>query len=152
MWRDHKLALRQLIGKNGRLLPVTFGSDAFPSHGAEAANRCYAELSGRNLKQARTRSVELLRDPANSATGTGPPLVREPKPIEHAVKFYEKGDNPLEYLPTRQWFVRLLDKKEQLLAKGAEIAWHPDHMRKRFEDWRCHHYVTDVAERHDQQA
>jgi valyl-tRNA synthetase len=51
------------------------------------------------------------------------------------VRFYEKGDQPLEFLPTRQWFVRLLDKKEQLLAKGAEIEWHPAHMRKRFEDW-----------------
>ncbi len=134
-WRDHKLALRQLIGKNGRLLPVTFGSEGFPSLDADAANRGYAELSGRNLKQARTRSVELLRDPANSATGNGAPLVREPKPTLHAVKFYEKGDNPLEYLPTRQWFVRLLDKKDALLAKGAEIQWHPEHMRKRYEDW-----------------
>jgi valyl-tRNA synthetase len=55
--------------------------------------------------------------------------------VQHAVRFYEKGDSPLEFLPTRQWFVRLLDKKEALLAKGAEIAWHPEHMRKRFEDW-----------------
>jgi valyl-tRNA synthetase len=38
-------------------------------------------------------------------------------------------------LPTRQWFVRLLDKKERLLAKGAEVHWHPEQMRKRFEDW-----------------
>ncbi len=134
-WRDHKLALRQVLGKNGRMAPVTFGSEAFPSLDADAANRAYAEISGRNLKQARTRIVELLRDPAASATGNGAPLVREPQPIEHAVKFYEKGDSPLEFLPTRQWFVRLLDKKEALLAKGAEIQWHPEHMRKRYEDW-----------------
>ncbi len=134
-WRDHKLALRQIVGKNGRLLPVAFGSEAFPSADADAANRAYAEIAGRNLKQARTRVVELLRDPAASATGSGPPLVRDPKPIEHAVRFYEKGDSPLEFLPTRQWFVRLLDKKDALLAKGAEIQWHPEHMRKRYEDW-----------------
>jgi valyl-tRNA synthetase len=134
-WRDHKLALRQIVGKNGRLLPVTFGSDAFPSLDASAANGAYAEIVGRNLKQARARTVELLRDAAASASGGGAPLVREPKPIEHAVRFYEKGDSPLEFLPTRQWFVRLLDKKERLLAKGAEIQWHPEHMRKRYEDW-----------------
>jgi valyl-tRNA synthetase len=134
-WRDQKLALRQIVGKNGRLTPVTFGSETFPSRDAEAANRAYAEIAGRNLKQARVRMVELLRDPAASATGNGAPLVREPKPIEHAVRFYEKGDSPLEFLPTRQWFVRLLDKKDALLAKGAEIQWHPDHMRKRYEDW-----------------
>ena len=38
-------------------------------------------------------------------------------------------------MPTRQWFVRLLDKKEALIAKGEEIHWHPAHMGKRFRDW-----------------
>jgi valyl-tRNA synthetase len=134
-WRDERLALRQVIGKDGRLAPVTFGTDAFPSLDAEAANRAYADLAGKTVAQARRRIVELLRDPGASAAGTGAPLQGEPRPVTHAVRFYEKGDSPLELLPTRQWFVRLLDKKEALLAKGAEIAWHPDHMRKRFEDW-----------------
>jgi valyl-tRNA synthetase len=135
-WREQGLALRQVIGRNGRLAPVSFGSEAFPSGDAEAANRCYAELAGKTIPQARRRVVELLRDPAGSAAGAEqPPLRAEPRAIQHPVRFYEKGDSPLEFLPTRQWFVRLLDKKEQLLAKGAEITWHPDHMRKRFEDW-----------------
>jgi valyl-tRNA synthetase len=134
-WRDERLALRQVIGKSGRLAPVTFGSEAFPSLDAEAANRAYAELAGKSVPQARRRIVELLRDPSGSAAGSGAPLQREPRPVTHAVRFYEKGDSPLEFLPTRQWFVRLLDKKDALLAKGGEVAWHPDHMRKRFEDW-----------------
>jgi valyl-tRNA synthetase len=134
-WRDQGLALRQLIGKNGRLAPVSFGSETFPSRDAEAANRFYAELGGKTIPQARRRVVELLRDPASAATGAGAALCGEPRPVQHSVRFYEKGDSPLEFLPTRQWFVRLLDKKEQLLAKGAEIVWHPDHMKKRFEDW-----------------
>ena len=134
-WRDEGLALRQVVGKNGRLAPVSFGSEPFPSRDAEAANRYYAELAGKTVPQARRRIVELLRDPAAAATGGGAPLQGEPRAIQHAVRFYEKGDSPLEFLPTRQWFVRLLDKKDQLLAKGAEIAWHPEHMRKRFEDW-----------------
>jgi valyl-tRNA synthetase len=134
-WRDERLALRQVIGKNGRLAPVRFGTDAFPSLDPEAANRFYAELAGKTTLQARRRIVELLRDPAGAAAPGGAPLAAEPRPIQHAVRFYEKGDSPLELLPTRQWFVRLLDKKEALLAKGAAIAWHPDHMRKRFEDW-----------------
>jgi valyl-tRNA synthetase len=134
-WRDERLALRQVVGRNGRLAPVRFGGEAFPSRDPEAANRFYAELAGRTIAQARRRIVELLRDPAGAAAGGGAPLAAEPRAIQHAVRFYEKGDSPLELLPTRQWFVRLLDKKDALLAKGAEIAWHPDHMRKRFEDW-----------------
>jgi valyl-tRNA synthetase len=134
-WREEGLALRQLIGRNGRLVPVDFGSEEFPSGDVEQANRCYAELAGKNVKQARAAVVELLGDPANSATGNGAPLQREPEPIQHAVKFYEKGDRPLEFVPTRQWFVRLLDKKAELLAKGDEIQWHPEFMKVRYRDW-----------------
>jgi valyl-tRNA synthetase len=134
-WREEKLALRQVIGRDGRLAPLTFGSEGFESLDAEAANRAYGELAGRTVPQARRRIVELLREPAAAATGGSAPLQAEPRAIQHAVRFYEKGDHPLEFLPTRQWFVRLLDKKDALIAKGAEITWHPDHMRKRFEDW-----------------
>ncbi len=134
-WRDQGLALRQLIGRSGRLVDVDFGSPAYGSLDPVAANRAYAELAGKNVKQAQQRIVELLRDPAASATGRGAPLVAEPEAIEHPVKFYEKGDRPLEYLPTRQWFARLLDRKQQLLAKGAEVQWHPPFMHARYRDW-----------------
>jgi valyl-tRNA synthetase len=134
-WREQGLALRQLIGRNGRLTPVEFGGDAFPSRDPAAANRAYAGLAGRNVAQAREAVVELLRDPAGSATGRGAPLQGEPEPMQHAVRFYEKGERPLEYVITRQWFVRLLDKKDALLAKGDEIQWHPDFMRVRYRDW-----------------
>ena len=134
-WRDEGLALRQIVGKSGRLEPVQFGADGFESTDPTSANAAYAELQGKNLKQARAACVELLRDSAGSATGGGAPLQAEPRAIEHAVKFYEKGDRPIEFLPTRQWFVRLLDQKEALIEKGEAIQWHPPHMRKRYEDW-----------------
>jgi valyl-tRNA synthetase len=134
-WRSEGLVLRQLVGRDGCLAEVEFGGDGFPSLDAEAATRSYAGLVGKSVAQARKAIVELLRDPDASATGKGPPLTREPEPIEHAVKFYERGDRPLELVPTRQWFVRLLDKKEALLAKGAEVRWHPDFMGIRFRDW-----------------
>jgi valyl-tRNA synthetase len=134
-WREHGLALRQLVGRDGRLADVRFGGDDFPSLDPDAANRAWGELRGRSVAQARELIVQLLRDPAASATGRGAPLVAEPEPIEHAVKFYEKGDRPLEHVPTRQWFVRLLDKKEALLAKGAEVQWHPSFMGLRYRDW-----------------
>jgi valyl-tRNA synthetase len=134
-WREEGLALRQLIGRNGTLMPVTFGSDEFPSEDAEQANRYYEEIAGKGVNQARKAIVELLRDPAGSATGAGAPLQGEPEVIEHSVKFYEKGDRPLELVPTRQWFVRLLDKQSELLAKGEQIEWHPGFMHARYRDW-----------------
>jgi valyl-tRNA synthetase len=134
-WRSEGLELRQLVGRSGRLADIEFGSAEFPSLDPDAANRSYGELAGKGVAQARKAIVELLRDPAGSATGKGSPLTGEPEPIEHAVKFYERGERPLELVPTRQWFVRLLDKKQELLEKGAEVQWHPDFMGIRFRDW-----------------
>lgn len=134
-WRSEKLELRQIIGKAGRLEPVTYGTEAYPSLNAEAANAYYAEIAGKNVTQARTAIVELLRDPKGSATGETAPLQKEPEPIEQAVKYFEKGDRPLEFLSTRQWFVRLMDKKEKLLENGETIKWHPEFMHSRYRDW-----------------
>jgi valyl-tRNA synthetase len=134
-WREEGLALRQLIARNGRLAEVDFTSDEFQSREPEIASRYYGEIVGKNVKQAQKRIVELLAEDEGSATGRGAPLQKEPEAITHPVKFFEKGDRPLEYLPTRQWFARLMDKKEALLAKGAEVDWHPQHMSARFRDW-----------------
>jgi valyl-tRNA synthetase len=134
-WREQGLPLRQLVGRDGRLAPVRFGEGRYESLDPEAANAAYAELAGKSVKQAQQRIVELLRDPAGSATGGRAPLVAEPEAMEHPVKFYEKGDRPLEYVPTRQWFARLLEHKDELLAKGAEVQWHPPYMHARFRDW-----------------
>lgn len=134
-WRSQGLALRQILGRAGRLEPVTFGTETYPSKNATAANQYYAQLEGKNVTQARTTIVELLRDRSGGATQETPPLVEEPKPVDQAVKYFEKGDRPLEFLSTRQWFVRLMDKKDALLKKGAEIQWHPEFMHNRFRDW-----------------
>ncbi len=135
-WREQRLPLRQIIGRDGRLVPVSFGSDAFPSLDPGAANERYAAIARKGVGGARQAVVEMLRDPAGaSATGGAPALRGEPRPIEHAVKFYEKGDRPLEFISTRQWFVRLLDKKDDLLATGDRIRWHPDFMRLRYRNW-----------------
>ena len=83
------------------------------------------------MNGARQAIVEMLR----TAGTNGAPLRGEPKPIEHPVKYYERGERPLEFISTRQWFVRLLDKKDALLAKGDEIQWHPEFMRLRYRNW-----------------
>jgi valyl-tRNA synthetase len=135
-WREQKLPLRQIVGRNGHLVPVEFGTEAFPSLDPARANAAYAGLAGKSVKEAQKTVVELLRDPANAAAGDGEaPLLGEPKPLEHQVKFYEKGDRPLEFVTTRQWFVRILEHKEELLQAGDRIAWHPDFMRLRFRNW-----------------
>jgi valyl-tRNA synthetase len=126
-WREQGLPLRQVLGRDGRLMPVVYGQGLWESRDPGAANAAYSALAGKTVKQARAAIVELLRG--------GAALAGDPRPVERAVKFFEKGDQPLEILPTRQWFVRLMDKKKDLLAHGEKIAWHPAFMSQRYFSW-----------------
>ncbi len=134
-WREHGLPLRQVVGRNGRLVSVTFGTPGWESLDPERANAAYRTIAGKTVSGARQAIVELLRDPAHAASGREAPLRGEPQPVEHAVKYYERGDRPLEFVTSRQWFVRILDKKDQILGMGDAIRWHPDFMRLRFRNW-----------------
>ncbi len=126
-WRDLSLPTRALIGRDGRFLPATFGEGDFPSLDAPAANALYAQLEGRTVNQVRVAVVDALR-----ASGD---LIGEPAAITHPVKFYEKGERPLEIVTSRQWFVSTLAHRAELLARGEELAWHPDYMRHRYRSW-----------------
>lgn len=121
-WRELDLAVRAVLGRDGRMLPEPPGG---------VAPRPYAELAGRTTRQARARVVELLR-----AAGE---LHGEPREITHAVGFYEKGERPLEIVPTRQWYIRNggrdAELRSALLARGQELAWHPPYMAVRYADW-----------------
>ncbi|MFC1834910.1 valine--tRNA ligase [Thermodesulfobacteriota bacterium] len=134
-WREENLRLKQIVLQNGRMASIVFGENGWESRNPDLANAFYSQLIGKTLKQARSAIVEMLMSTKGSAGGNEPPLVEAPKPIKHAVKFFEKGDKPLEFIITRQWFVRLLDKKDQLLRKGEEIKWYPSFMHSRYKDW-----------------
>jgi valyl-tRNA synthetase len=135
-WREEELELRQILGRNGRILDHQFGGDdGWSSTNPKKANANYQMIVGKRIPSAKSLVVNLMRDPANSATGNDAPLQDEPKQILHPVRYYEKGDSPLEYLTTRQWFVRMLDKTDQMIEMGRKINWHPEFMRKRYENW-----------------
>ncbi len=62
-------------------------------------------------------------------------LLVKREPMKHAVKCAERSGAPLEILPTAQWFVKLLDKKDALLKRAKEANWYPEYMRVRMEQW-----------------
>ena len=51
------------------------------------------------------------------------------------MKFFEKGERPVEIVTSRQWFIRTIEHREELIARGRQLKWHPPYMRARFEDW-----------------
>ena len=126
-WRAFDLPTRIVIRRDGTIAPGRFGEEGWDSLDATAANASMGELAGKGAKQARRRIVELL-----TASGD---LRGDPEPIRHPVKFYENGDRPLEVIASRQWFVKTLDSRDALLARGRELQWHPSFMGARFASW-----------------
>jgi valyl-tRNA synthetase len=126
-WRELGLPVRSVLGPDGRLIDVPWGEPGWESLDTERARESYRELSGATINQARRRIVELLERDGD--------LLGEPVPVSRAVKFFEKGERPVEIITSRQWFIRTLEHRDALIARGRELRWHPPYMRARFEDW-----------------
>jgi valyl-tRNA synthetase len=126
-WRELALPVRAVVQPDGTLGPVTWGAAGWESIDPARAQRHYAELTRLSASKARAKIVEQMK-----ASGD---LIGEPRPITHAVKFYEKGDRPLEIVTSRQWFVKAIELRDALLARGRELEWHPSYMLARYENW-----------------
>jgi valyl-tRNA synthetase len=126
-WRELGLPVRSVLGPDGRLGEVPWGTPGWESRDLERARAEYGELQGRTINQARRRIVELLEQSGD--------LVGEPQPVTRAVKFFEKGERPVEIITSRQWFIRTIEHRDELIARGRQLKWHPPYMRARFEDW-----------------
>ena len=125
-WREFDLPTRGLIGWDGRI--VAENPEWLTT---ESAKQTFEKIVGKTSHTAREVLVAELK-----ATGD---LVGDPKPITHAVKFFEKGDKPLEIVTTRQWYIRNGGRDQELrtklLKRGSELNWHPEYMKVRYENW-----------------
>jgi valyl-tRNA synthetase len=126
-WRELSLPVRGVILPNGAFRQVTWGEPGWESRDAARAQQAYDQLAGLSPSKARAAIVDQLRQSGD--------LIGEPRPITHPVKFYEKGDRPLEIITSRQWFIKTMEFREALLARGSEMHWHPEYMRHRYENW-----------------
>jgi len=125
-WRELDLPVRSVVGRDGRLHRET------PDWIDTATGRdAYAELAGKSPQGARDVAVKLMSQAGD--------LDGDRRKITHAVKFFEKGDKPLEIVTSRQWYIRNGARDEgvrsDLIERGRELTWHPPFMRERYEDW-----------------
>jgi valyl-tRNA synthetase len=122
-WRELDLPTRSIVTRSGRITDT-------PPPGVPDGE-AWRAIAGRSVKQAQRAVVELL-----AASGD---LVGEPRPITHPVKFYERGDRPLEIVTSRQWFIRNGGRdaslRRRLLDRAGEVDWHPPYMQVRYDDW-----------------
>jgi len=107
-WYTHKLPLKIIIGRDGRM--------------TEAAG----EFAGLSTKATKQRIVARLEEHS---------LLLKCEPVTQSVRVHERCDTPVEYLVAWQWFIRVLDFKQQLLEAGEQIEWQPAHMHTRYREW-----------------
>ena len=125
-WRELDLPVRTVIGRDGRFAAET-------PHWLSAAGgaAAYQRLAGKRAAQARQEIVQILAESGD--------LEGDPRPITHPVKFFEKGDKPLEIVASRQWYIRNGGRdaalRKDLVARGDEINWIPSYMQARYSDW-----------------
>lgn len=106
--KRHNLVPRIIINQNGKL--------------NENAGK-YKDLK---ILEARKKILEDLKKKK---------LISEQKEINHVVNVHDKCGTEIEFIPTKQWFIKILDKKRKLIELGKKINWHPEFMRKRYENW-----------------
>ncbi len=107
-WHKHDLQLRVVFEKFGKM------------------NSLAGEFEGMKIVEARKAILEKLKE-LGALVGQ--------KEISHAVNVHERCKTPLEFLKTKQWYIKVLDKKQELLDAGNKIKWYPKHMKVRYDHW-----------------
>jgi len=104
----HKLPLRMSITTDGRM------------------NELAGKYKGMKLVEARKEIIEELKKEG---------LLKSQKPIKHIVNVHERCKTEMEILPSKQWFVKYLDLKEEYIVKAEALQWVPAFMKSRYDNW-----------------
>ena len=107
-WYTHHLPLVEALDRSGCM--------------TQAAG----DFVGLNTSEARRQVKQALEQRG---------LILGSQPVEQSVRVHERCDTPLEYIVTHQWFIRLLDHKQEFLEAGEKVTWHPEHMQARYRAW-----------------
>ncbi|MFA5126863.1 MAG: valine--tRNA ligase [Patescibacteria group bacterium] len=84
------------------------------------------EFSGLSINKARAAILEKLQ-----ASGK---LVKQEK-IKHVLNVHERCGTPVELIQTKQWFIKVLNIKDQLIKQADKMKWYPQYMKQRYLDW-----------------
>jgi valyl-tRNA synthetase len=107
-YMEHDLPERVAITKDGKM------------------NQLADKYEGQSIETARKMIIEDLKDQR---------LLLSQTPLKHEVNVHERCGTPVEFLTTKQWFIKYLDLKDYFLKEGAKLNWHPKHMKTRFDNW-----------------
>lgn len=126
-WREHKLPTRVILNKYGKIDYLDqLGSANWQTVDLEQAKQNISEIIGLKVSTARDKILNLL--------ALDRKLLKQTQ-ITHNVRCAERSGAPLEILVTAQWFIKLLDIKQELLAQSSKCNWYPSHMKVRLDSW-----------------
>ncbi len=107
-WKKHKLELRNILNKNGTL------------------NALSGKYKDKSIKEAKNEIIEDLEKEGR---------LEKQEPLEQTTGSCWRCNTPVEYIVTKQWFIKTLKHKKDIIKRAKEIRWYPEFMRKRFENW-----------------
>ena len=107
-WKKYNLPLKYIFTDDGRII------DSIPNYG------------GMKIKEARKQIIEDL---------TNGGYIVKIEELEHEVQTHERCGKEVEYSVMKQWFIDIMNHKEDFIRIGNEIQWHPDHMHNRYNEW-----------------
>lgn len=126
-WKKHKLDTRLIINKFGKIaLQDKVNNHAFPFHETKLVQDSISRLEGKKVLDAREEIIQILKENGF--------LIAQKETIK-VVKCAERSKAIVEIIVTPQWFIKVLDKKKELLEKSEECNWHPHFMKARIDNW-----------------
>ncbi len=125
-WRTHKLPTRIIIDHNGRVvLKDKVNNPLFPFKSPDI-EELVERLDSLKVTEARKVVTELLKEKN---------LLLSQGAITHTVKCAERSKSPIEILISPQWFIKVLDKKNELKQNANKCNWFPEFMKHRIGNW-----------------
>jgi valyl-tRNA synthetase len=89
-------------------------------------NKLVNKYEGMEIKKARKQILEDLEEAG---------LLKDKKSINHIVNVHDKCGTEIEFLTSKQWFIKVLDAKKKLINAGKKIKWYPSFMQTRYNHW-----------------
>ena len=107
-WKKYNLPLKYIFTEDGKI------KENIPNYG------------GLKIKEARKKIIEDLTEAG---------VVVKIEELEHEVQTHERCGKEVEYSVMKQWFIDIINHKEDFIRIGNEINWYPSHMHSRYNEW-----------------
>lgn len=107
-WQAHKLPLKISVTADGKM------------------NELAGNYEGLTIKEAREKILDDLKEQG---------LVEQRTLITHTVNVHERCGTEIEFLVSKQWFIKYLDLRQKFLEAGAQMSWFPLYMKNRYDNW-----------------